>query len=179
MYRAQKNLIWTYQEHCLDKDFVGFIRFNHSIDDKLHFNLERKGGNQEEHLEILNAATDAEGGTRLYAALNRCVNMSLEAENNYDTWIIAMTDGESAWDFPAKSVIERIEKHNKKGQGKIHVIIIGFEVPTEVGDSVAKITSITDKSLYIDTRGGLDMMDTAFEQVAAVITGTAITMETF
>jgi hypothetical protein len=103
--------------------------------------------------------------------------MSLDCDNPFDTWIIALTDGESAWDFPAKSVIERIDKNNKKGESKIHVIVIGFDVPGEVGDSVSRITSITDKSLYIDCRGGLDMMDTAFEQVAAVITGTGTLLE--
>lgn len=177
--RANSNLLWVYEEHCQDKDFVGFCRFNHAVDETLYFDLERKGGKQEEHLEIIGKALDAEGGTRLYAALNKCVSMSLASGNTYDTWIIALTDGESAWDFPAKQVISRIEKNNKKEGPKMHVIIIGFEVPPEVADSVEIITRITDKSLYIDAKGGLDEMDNAFEQVASVITGTAITMETF
>ena len=29
-------------EHCLDKDSVGFVRFNHAVDDKLFFDLGRK-----------------------------------------------------------------------------------------------------------------------------------------
>jgi hypothetical protein len=178
-HRANQNLLWMYEEHCLDKDYVGFCRFNHAVDDKLYFDLARKGGKHEEHLAILGKALDAEGGTRLYAALNKCVNMVLASGNFYDSWIIALTDGESAWDFPAKQVISRIAKHNKKGGPKINVVIIGFEVPSQVAESVATITSITDKSLYIDARGGLDEMDSAFEQVAAVIRGTAITMETF
>ena len=177
--RANENLLWLYEEHCLDKDFIGFLRFNHAVDENLFFDLARKGGNQDEHTKILGQALDAEGGTRLYAALNRCVNMIFESGNSYDSWIIALTDGESSWDFPAKQVIGRIEKHNRKKGPQIHVIIIGFEVSSEVGDSVAQITCLTDKSLYIDARGGLDEMDNAFEQVASVITGTAITMETF
>ena len=128
---------------------------------------------------ILSEATDAEGGTRLYAALNKCVSMALESGNSFDTWIIALTDGESAWDFPAKQVISRIEKNNKKGGSLIHVVIIGFEVPPEVADSVSIITRITEKSMYIDAQGGLEKMDNAFETVASVIAGTAITMETF
>ncbi|CAB9502209.1 expressed unknown protein [Seminavis robusta] len=179
MKRANANLKWIYQEHCLDKDYVGFARFNHAVDDKLYFDLARKGNNQDEHLDILGKALDAEGGTRLYAALNKCVNMCQDSGNDYDCWIIALTDGESAWDFPAKQVITRISKHNKQGGPQINVVIIGFEVPSQVAESVATITSITEKSLYIDARGGLDEMDNAFEQVAAVITGTAITMETF
>lgn len=177
--RANENLLWLYEEHCLEKDFIGFIRFNHAVDDKLFFDLARKGGHQQEQERILGEALDAEGGTRLYAALNRCVTMALESGNPYDSWIIALTDGESSWDFPAKQVITRIEKHNRNKGPQIHVIVIGFEVSSEVGESVAKITSLTDKSLYIDARGGLDEMDNAFEQVASVITGTAITMETF
>jgi flagellar basal body P-ring protein FlgI len=177
--RANQNLLWMYEEHCLDKDYVGFCRFNHAVDDKLYFDLARKGGKHDEHLAILGKALDAEGGTRLYAALNKCVNMILTSGNSYDSWIIALTDGESAWDFPAKQVISRIAKHNKQGGPQINVVIIGFEVPSQVAESVATITSITNKSLYIDARGGLDEMDNAFEQVAAVITGTAITMETF
>lgn len=177
--RANKNLLWLYDEHCLDKDHVGFVRFNHAVDDKLYFDLSRKANNQDHHLSILSQATDAEGGTRLYAALNKCVTMAIESGNEFDSWVIALTDGESAWDFPAKQVISRIAKFNKSGGPNIHVVIIGFEVPSEVGESVAAITSITDKSLYIDARGGLDEMDNAFEQVAAVITGTAVTMETF
>jgi hypothetical protein len=105
--------------------------------------------------------------------------MAIESSNSYDSWIIALTDGESAWDFPAKQVIARIAKHNNKRGPQINVIIIGFEVPSQVSESVAAITSITEKSLYIDVRGGLDEMDNAFETVVAVITGTAITMETF
>jgi len=151
---------------------VGFIRFNHAVDENLRFDLARKGGNEVNHMAILNKAVDAEGGTRLFAALHRCVNMALECENQFDTWIIALTDGESAWDFPAKQVVARIVKHNKKeGSAKVNVVIIGFEVPDEVGASVATITNVTDHSLYIDARGGLDQMDDAFEQVAAVITG--------
>ena len=73
----------------------------------------------------------------------------------------------------------RIEKNNKKEGPQIHVIVIGFEVPPEVADSVAIITKVTDKSMYIDAKGGLDEMDNAFERVASVITGTAMTMETF
>lgn len=125
-------------------------------------------------------ATDAEGGTRLYAALHKCVAMANAVNNKFDCWIIALTDGESSWDFPAKQVISMIEKHNKKGGHQIHVIVIGFEVGSEVADSVQKITKITDKSMYIDARGGgLEEMDNAFEQVAAVIKGKSITMETF
>ena len=170
----------TLLEHCLDKDHVGFVRFNHAVDDKLFFDLGRKGECQDTHEKILQQATDAEGGTRLYAALHRCVNMAKQANNSYDTWIIALTDGESSWDFPAKQVISQIEKHNKESGSKIHVVVIGFEVGTEVAESVQVITKITDKSLYIDARGGgLEEMDNAFEQVAAVITGNAITMETF
>ncbi|CAB9515800.1 expressed unknown protein [Seminavis robusta] len=179
MKRANQNLLWVYEEHCLDKDHVGFVRFNHAVDEKLYFDLSRKGSHQEEHESILTKATDAEGGTRLYAALNKCATMCLNSGNQYDSWIIALTDGESAWDFPAKQVIARIDKHNKKGGPQINVIIIGFEVPSQVGESVATITSITEKSLYIDARGGLDEMDNAFETVVAVITGTAVTMETF
>ena len=135
---------------------------------------------QDEHERILQQATDAEGGTRLYAALHKCVGMAKAVDNQYDCWIIALTDGESSWDFPAKQVISQIEKHNKQGGPKIHVVVIGFEVGSEVAESVQQITKITDKSLYIDTRGGgLDAMDNAFEQVAAVITGNAVTMETF
>ena len=172
-------MLWVYDEHCLDKDFVGFCRFNHAVDDKLYFELERKGGKSDDHKEIIGQALNAEGGTRLYAALNRCVNMAINSGNEFDTWIIALTDGESAWDFPAKQVISRIEKNNKKEGPQIHVVIIGFEVPPEVADSVAIITKITDKSMYIDAQGGLDEMDNAFERVASVITGTSITMETF
>ena len=145
------------------------MTFNHLP--TLVFDLQRKDGHHEDHLEILGAPVDAEGGTRLMAALHMCTNMAVASMNPFDTWIIALTDGESAWDFPAKNVIDRIEKHNKEGTSKLHVIVIGFEVPSELGDSVAKITSITDKSLYIDARGGLDMMDQAFEQVASIITG--------
>lgn len=155
------------------------MRFNHAVDSKLYFDLGRKSDNQSHQEDILFQATDAEGGTRLYAALNKCVSMAIGSENAFDTWIIALTDGESAWDFPAKSVIARVAKHNKKGGPQIHVIIIGFEVSSEVADSVSIITRITDKSLYIDAKGGLDKMDSAFETVASVITGTAITMETF
>lgn len=179
MQRANQNLRWVYEDHCLDKDFVGFVRFNHAVDSKLYFDLGRKSDNQEHQEDILFQATDAEGGTRLYAALNKCVSMAIASPNSFDTWIIALTDGESAWDFPAKSVIARVAKHNKKGGPQIHVIIIGFEVSSEVADSVSIITCLTEKSLYIDAKGGLDKMDSAFETVASVITGTAITMETF
>lgn len=105
--------------------------------------------------------------------------MALESGNEYDVWIIALTDGESAWDFPAKQVISRIAKNNKKGGPQIHVVVIGFEVPPEVADSVSVITKMTEKSMYIDAQGGLDEMDNAFETVASVIAGTAITIETF
>lgn len=177
--RANVNLLWIYEEHCLDKDHVGFCRFNHAVDDRLYFDLERKGGKQEEHEAILGKAIDAEGGTRLYAALHKCVNMAMASGNEHDTWIVALTDGESSWDVPAGDVIRKISKYNGRGVPKIHVIIIGFEVPPEVADSVSAITQITDKSMYIDAKGGLNEMDNAFEQVASVITGTAITMETF
>ncbi len=79
--------------------------------------------------------------------------MALNSGNDFDTWIIALTDGESSWDFPAKQVISRIEKNNKKGGAQIHVVIIGFEVPPEVADSVSIITRITEKSMYIDAQG--------------------------
>ena len=177
--RARQNLLWVYEEHCLEKDHVGFVRFNHAVDDKLYFPLARKGGNQDAHEAILSKAIEAEGGTRLFAALNKCTTMAIESGNDFDSWIIALTDGESAWDFPSKEVISRITKHNSKGGPQINVIIIGFEVPSQVGESVAAVTSITEKSLYIDARGGLDQMDNAFETVVAVITGMPVTMETF
>lgn len=177
--RANANLLWVYDDHCLDKDHVGFVRFNHSVCEKLCFDLGRKEDNIDMQHKILSEAVDAEGGTRLYAALNKCVTMALNSGNEFDSWIIALTDGESAWDFPAKQVISRIEKKNKKGGAQIHVVIIGFEVTPEVADSVSLITKITEKSMYIDAKGGLDGMDDAFETVASVIAGTAITMETF
>ena len=149
------------------------------MDEKLYFPLGRKEANQDLQHRILSEATDAEGGTRLYAALNKCVSMALDSDNKYDVWIIALTDGESAWDFPAKQVISRIEKNNKKGGPQIHVVIIGFEVSPEVADSVSIITRMTEKSMYIDAQGGLEEMDNAFETVACVIAGTAITTETF
>jgi len=179
MKRANKNLLWVYGELCSDKDWVGFIRFNHDIDAKLWFPMGKKGDWGQVQEAILALAVDAEGGTRLYAALNRCITQILRAENKNDTWIIALTDGESSWDHPAKSVVERLRKINKQRTQKIHVIIIGFEVPNSVVKSVDAITSITDKSLYIDARGGLEEMDKAFEHVVSVIGGSAITMETF
>jgi Mg-chelatase subunit ChlD len=179
MKRANKNLLWVYHEHCSDKDMVGFIRFNHDIDDKLWFPLGKKGNWGEVQEAVLSLAKDAEGGTRLYAALNRCVTQILATETKNDTWIIALTDGESAWDHPAKRVVERIKNSNKQRSVKIHVIIIGFEVPESVVKTCEAVTSVTDKSLYVDARGGLDEMDKAFEQVVSVIGGSAITMETF
>lgn len=61
------------------------------------------------------------------------------------------------------------------------MIIIGFEVPASVIKTcqVVASTNVTEKSMYIDARGGLDEMDKAFEQVVSIIGGSAITMETF
>jgi len=94
MERANKNLLWVYNEHCSDKDYVGFIRFNHDIDEKLWFPLGKKGDWGQVQEAILQLAVDAEGGTRLYAALNRCVTQIQNIETKNDTWIIALTDGE-------------------------------------------------------------------------------------
>ncbi|CAB9506181.1 expressed unknown protein [Seminavis robusta] len=179
MARANKNLLWVYHEHCSDKDMVGFIRFNHDIDDSLWFPLGKKGDWGQVQEAVLMQATGAEGGTRFYAALNRCVTQILNTETKNDTWIIALTDGESSWDHPAKKVVERISNSNKKRSAKIHVIIIGFEVPVSVVKTCKGVTAVTDKSLYIDARGGLEEMDKAFEQVVSVIGGSAITMESF
>lgn len=179
MQRANKNLLWVYEEHCSDKDMVGFIRFNHDIDEKLWFPLGKKGDWGQVQEAVLKLAVDAEGGTRLYAAINRCVTQILNTETKNDTWIIALTDGESSWDHPAKSVVERIKKWNKKRDAKIHVVIIGFEVPDSVMKTCEGVTSVTEKSVYVDARGGLDEMDKAFEQVVSIIGGSAITMETF
>ena len=123
MKRANKNLLWVYKgmlllsrcfvrlvfgtftsfnialssqchtEHCQDKDQVGFIRFNHDIDESLWFPLGKKGEWGVVQEAVLKQATDAEGGTRLYAALNRCVTQILNTETKSDTWIIALTDG--------------------------------------------------------------------------------------
>lgn len=68
---------------------------------------------------------------------------------------------------------------NKQRKHKLHVIIIGFEVPSSVTKTCQVATSVTDKSMYIDARGGLEEMDKAFEQVVSIIGGSAITMETF
>lgn len=179
MQRANKNLLWVYEEHCSDKDMVGFIRFNHDIDDSLWFPLGKKGDWGQVQDAVLKLAVDAEGGTRLYAALNRCVTQILKTETKNDTWIIALTDGESSWDHPAKKVVERIKQWNKKRETKIHVIIIGFEVPDSVIKTCEGVTNVTEKSIYVDARGGLDEMDKAFEQVVSVIGGGATTMETF
>jgi Mg-chelatase subunit ChlD len=179
MAHANKNLRWVFDEHCSDKDMVGFIRFNHDIDDQLWFPLGKKGDYKDVQEAILSRATDAEGGTRLYAALNRCITQILSTETKNDTWIVALTDGESSWDHPAKKVVERIKQANKQRNVKIHVVIIGFEVPSSMIKTCDAVTSVTDKSLYIDARGGLDEMDKAFEQVVSVIGGSAITMETF
>ncbi|CAB9497324.1 expressed unknown protein [Seminavis robusta] len=169
MERANKNLLWVYHEHCSDKDMVGFIRFNHDIDDKLWFPLGKKGNWGEVQEAVLSLATDAEGGSRLYAALNRCITLIVNGtEIKNDTWIVALTDGESSWDHPAKRVVERIKKCNKQRSSKIHVIIIGFEVPDSVVRTCELVTSATDKSLYVDARGGLDEMDKAFEQVVNI-----------
>jgi hypothetical protein len=70
--RAQANLLWVYEDHCLDKDHVGFVRFNHAVDEKLFFELGRKNTHQDMQRRVLLEASDAEGGTRLYAALNKC-----------------------------------------------------------------------------------------------------------
>ncbi len=107
------------------------------------------------------------------------VTMILNTETKNDTWIIAMTDGESSWDHEPKKVVEKIKQANKKRDTKIHVIIIGFEVPDSVIKTCEGVTSVTEKSVYVDARGGLDEMDKAFEQVVSVIGGSAITMETF
>lgn len=179
MERANRNLRWVYDEHCSDKDWVGFIRFNHDVDDKLWFPLGKKGDYKEVQEAILAKALDADGGTRMYAALNRVLTQILNTDTKNDTWIIALTDGESSWDHPAKRVVERIQKINKSRSIKIHLIIIGFEVPNSVMKTCEMVTNVTDKSLYIDARGDLLEMDRAFEQVVSVIGGTAITMETF
>ena len=61
------------------------------------------------------------------------------------------------------------------------MIIIGFEVPASVTETCQVVASanVTDRSMYIDARGGLEEMDKAFEQVVSIIGGSAITMETF
>ena len=63
--RANSNLLWVFDDHCLDKDYVGFVRFNHAVDDNLYFPLGRKGDNLDMQRKILSDAVDAEGGTRL------------------------------------------------------------------------------------------------------------------
>ena len=88
-------LVFFAVEHCQDKDQVGFIRFNHDIDESLWFPLGKKGDWQVVQEAVLKQATDAEGGTRLYAALNRCVTQILKTETKSDTWIVALTDGVS------------------------------------------------------------------------------------
>ena len=131
MKRANKNLLWVYKglyekwclvdrvlcrpkislfcsirytsEHCQDKDQVGFIRFNHDIDEGLWFPLGKKGDWQVVQEAVLQQATDAEGGTRLYAALNRCVTQILKVQTKSDTWIVALTDGVSRYDLRRRS----------------------------------------------------------------------------
>jgi len=61
----------------------------------------------------------------------------------------------------------------------LHVIIIGYEVPESAIKMCQVVTSVTDKSVYVDARGGLEEMDKAFEQAVSIIAGNAVTMETF
>jgi len=72
---------------------VGFIRFNHSIDENLWFPLGKKGEWGVVQEAVIKKATNAEGGSRLFAALNRCVTQILDKKSKSDTWIVALTDG--------------------------------------------------------------------------------------
>ena len=173
-------MLLIYDNHCYPDDFVGFIRFNHEIDYRLTFNLERKKGNSERHRTILRGAVDAKGGTRLYNAVDCCVTMANiagdEASTN-DTWIVALTDGESSDN--SDSVVQRIRAINQERLSQIHLILVGCEVSNIVVEACKRACTVTDKSIYIDARGGLDQMDEAFEHVASIISGSAVTMETF
>ena len=173
---ANQNLLKIFDDHVDSKDFVGFLRFNHFVDAGLRFDLTQKSQEEGYLRSLLARATDAGGGTRMYKAISDCVDKITASDSwFYKTFIIALTDGISN-DEPDE-VQRKIEALNKDRRYRIHVIIVGVEVPGSVVNTCKRLCTLSDKSAYIDSRGGLDAMDEAFEQVAAMISGGGTTME--
>jgi len=174
--QANKNLLKIFDDHVGNDDFCGFLRFNHLVD--TWFGLTRKGSNPTHLRRLLTESVTAGGGTRMYRALSHAVDKITLAEScDYESWIIALTDGMSA-DGP-REVMPRLQAVNSNRAFKIHVIVVGVEVPDSVRHTCQKLCTATEESAYIDARGGLDAMDEAFEQVANIISGRGTTMETF
>lgn len=175
---ANENLLNIFDNHVADDDHVGFLRFDHMVDTKLYFQLEMKGPRVSYLRGIISEARITRGGTRMYFALNWAVDDILKSDScGQESWIVALTDG-SSMDGPG-AFINRVIDLNRKRRNKIHLVIVGVEVLSSVVEVCRRACTVSSKSVYIDSRGGLDAMNEAFEQVAAVIAGVSTTMETF
>jgi len=178
---ANKNLLKIFDDYVGDNDNVGFLRFNHIVDNTYAFNLTKKQDHAKELRYILSQAVTTDRGTRMYKALSYAVDQIASAEflrvGCKESWIVALTDGMSADE--RFRTMEQIKRLNTEQGYKIHVIIVGVEVPESVVKDCQHFCTVSEKSAYIDARGGLDAMDQAFEAVAAMISGSGMTMETF
>ena len=183
MIKANRNMLMIYDKYCDEEDEVGFIRFNHEVDDRtkgLGFHLEVKGGQEagkNTQRRVLVEAIDARGGTNFYSALSVCVadlEKNGEGESN---WIVALTDGDSR-DTPV-AVKARIAELGKQGCD-INLVIVGVEVSQAVVSLGENLCSVNESSIFVDARGGMDSMDDAFKKVADVISGgDEVVMEEF
>ena len=175
---AIANLLTVFDFHCNDWDYVGFVKFDHEVEPV--FPLRAKRGNSDDMRSRIMSANNARGGTMFYSALGRCVDLYDQHEASMSflpgpKFIVALTDGESH--DRNDTIIQRLMA--RRPAQKIHIIIVGVEVNSNVIHSCREVCATSEKSMYIDAGGGLKSIDEAFEKVVKIITGGGVTMETF
>jgi hypothetical protein len=176
MQRANANMLNIYDKYCNDEDEVGFVAFDTVISPRYQFDLGTKGENKFWQRDKIASATDAGGTTNFYTAMAHCVRQLKVGGEGQSNWIVALTDGDSH--DTHKQVKKEIQVLASNGI-LIEVVVVGVEVRSSVVSICQDLCTVTQNSVYIDAKGGLDAMDEAFAKVAKVISGGDMVMESF
>merc|ERR1712216_640781 len=164
--KARVNLLKIFDEYIEDEDQMAMITFSHQT--QVHFELQEVGAKRGALRQKAEQACKVKGGTAFYDALITTTEIleKQAGDSKNPQWIVSLTDG---YDQHSKHSIDDALAKIRQSPGAPNLIIVGIQLDSYVKPLMQKLSTATDKSVFIDASGGLEALDDAFMQVAELI----------
>ena len=165
---AVDNALNIFDSHIHDGDFFGTIIFNTHA--RVHIPLEevRDGASKQRLRDVLRNSPCIGAGTEMYRGLNLALRELQRSNNQRESWIVCLTDGESG-----RSEFEAFQRDLSYSSPELQLLVVGVNLHAQYEDHLryvcSKFGTAPTQGGFIPSQANVNAMDHAFGQVAARI----------
>ena len=170
-----ESFVGKLSDKCSDDDFV-IMPSQGSSDQESMLSVQRKGDMEQTDWA---QGFEARRINDVNVDFRRAIHIVIETEDllENDTWILLTTD-RGRWD-PAQCLLSEshhyllseIDQLNKARSASIHIAIVSMDASNNMAAICTAFSRVTRESLYIDLRGGAELLDDALADVASLVIG--------